>query len=509
MVMIAVGIGCSNLLMSWGEIGLVVAFLWQGDYKNKFKQMVANKRILAMSALYLIFVAGLIHTSNFSSGLHDLKLKLPLLIVPLFAFAFFPLNQKEFKIIFHFIFLGTLISMTAGLLMHFGLISIKVVDMRSYSPFIAHLRLGTLLVFCFFICAYLVLKKEYRYVHSVFYILYALLGLVFLVLLQSLTGFAVLVGSLLVVSIYGVTKKQMRKWSIISLILFIIIGGGLSIIIHREYHRVNDIEKVNVASLPKFTGNGGKYDHYPERKETINGHYVYLNICYLELVDAWGKRSSMPIHGNNKQNWPVYETLLRYLTSKGKMKNAMEVYALSDQEIKAIENGNGNFLQLNPLDIRFRINQVWWEIQTYQQTGDPNSKSFATRLETWKVARYKIKQSLVFGYGTGDVHDAMIEGYKETHSKLTPNHWKNPHQQYFTILLALGITGLTIFIGLIFYPLVNFRNLHALFVIALCITAVSMLDEDVLETQAGCSQFIFIYVLTYMFHLFKKLDIRR
>jgi hypothetical protein len=503
MLMIAVGIGCSNLLMSWGEIGLVISFLWDGKYKEKFNRIIAHKRILALSGLYLIFVVGLLHTSNFSSAFNDLRLKLPLLVVPFFAFAFFPLTGKEYKLIFHFIFLGGLITMVTGLLMHWRLVPIKVVDMRSYSPFIAHLRLGTLLVFCIFLCTYLVLKKEFRYVHSIFYVLYAILCLGFLLLLQSLTGFAALMGSLLVVSVYGVTKKQLRKWSLVALLLFALVGGGFAIIVNKEYHRVYDIEKVDFANLPKFTDHGGIYEHYPERRETVNGHYIYINICYWEMVGAWEKRSSMPIHSNNKQNWPIYETLLTYLSSKGEMKNGTTVNALSDKEIKAIENGYGNFLQLNPLDIRFRINQVWWEIETYQRTGDPNSKSFATRLETWKVARYKIAQSPLFGYGTGDVHDAMISGYRETNSKLTPNHWKNPHQQYLSILLTMGILGLISFIGMIYFPLIRFSKQHALFIVALTIAAISMLDEDVLETQAGCTQFIFMYVFTYMFSLYK------
>jgi len=499
--MLAIGIGCSNFLMSIGGIGLIVSFLWKGKFKESIQIIKGNKRVLAFVLLYLIFVIGLIFTSNFPHGLHQLKIKLPLLIIPVFVAAFYPVTKNEFKSIFHFILLGGLISMVTGLLIFAGIIPFEVKDMRSYSPFVSHIRLGTLLIFSIFLCSFLIIKKEYRYFHPVFYMLFIVLSLFFLVLLQSLTAMAVLLVCLFVLVIYGVIKKNGRKWALPFVFIFLVIGGYVGYIAYQEYQRVFNIENINISQLPIQTEHGGKYKHSPQIKETINGHYIYINICYWEMLGAWKKRSSIPLEQNTPKNWPVYESLIRYLTSKGKKKNGTEVDALTDKEIRAIEKGCNNFIELSPYPMQSRINLLWWEIETYQRNGDPNLKSFATRLETWKVATYMAKKSPYIGYGTGDVHDIMFEGYKLTQSNLEKKLWLDPHQQYLYILLSVGWLGLILFIALIYYPYLQFGKHHILFIIALTIAAIGMLDEDMLNTQAGCTQFIFMYMLTYLFSI--------
>lgn len=499
--MLAIGIGCSNFLMSLGGIGLVIAFLWKGKFKESFQSIKRNKRVLAFLAVYLLFVIGLIHTSNLTEGLHQLKIKLPLLIIPVATIVFYPVTQKEHKMIFHFILLGGLISMVTGLLMYAQLIPHEIKDMRSYSPFVSHIRLGTLLTFCVFLCSFLIAKKEYRYLHPVLYAGFILLSLFFLVLLQSLTSIVVLIGCLFVLVIYGIFKKEWRKWALPFAMLFLSIGGYIAYISYQEYHRVFDIETIEINNLAQVTEKGNKYKHFPEIKETINGHYIYINLCYWEMLKAWEKRSSMKFEDNTPKNWPVYESLIRYLTSKGKKKNGTEVEALTDKEIRAIEKGCNNYLELTPFTMRSRINLLWWEIETYQRNGDPNLKSFATRLETWKVASYMAKSSPVIGYGTGDVHDIMFKGYSITQSDLVKALWLDPHQQYLYVLLSFGWIGLILFIGFLYYPYLEFNKHHILFIIALTIGAIGMLDEDMLNTQAGCTQFVFMYVLTYIFSI--------
>lgn len=499
-MMLAVGIGCSNILMSWGQIGLVIAFIWDGNYKQKIQVVYSNKRVLALASIYLIFVAGLIHTSNYHYAFHDLKIKLPLLIVPLFFYAFFPLSRKELDIILHSLYLGTLITIIFGSLIYLGVVDWKIKDMRNYSPFIAHVRVGTLLVFCIFMSVYFCFKKEYSVALKVFYIVFVGISIIFLLLIQSLTAVVALIGTIWVVNIYGISKKKTRKISIISFIVFIFITGTFARLTYIEYQRIHQIEKVNFSELPRSTIHGSVYRHDTTRLETVNGHYIWINICNWELWTEWNKRSNIDYYANTKKGWVVDGTLIKYLASKGLKKNAEAVQSLSDKEIKAIENGADNYLNVNAFDLRYRINQVLVELDKYQANGDPNQLSFATRLETWKVALHTIQRSMLFGFGTGDVRDAMEVSYSETKSALTANHHLNPHQQYFTIAISTGIIGLTLFIMIFIFPLIKFNKLHILFLIFISIAAIGMLDEDTLETQAGATQFIFLYVLTYMLH---------
>jgi O-antigen ligase len=500
-MMIAVGIGCSNILMSWGQIGLVISFFWDGKFKSKLRQLAQHKRMLAIMGIYLVFVLGLIHNSNWGYAMHDLKIKLPLLLIPFFLFAFAPFSQRELKIIFHTLYLGAGITMFFGLLMYANIVDWRIKDMRNYSPFIAHLRVSTLLVFCIFLSAYFIIKKEERLFPMMVYLLYSIAALVFILLIQSLTGIAALVGCIFIITVYGVSQKQTRKKAAVGLCLFIISTAVLVRLSYVEYNRVHTIEKVDFSKLPLSTIHGAVYDHDTNRLETVNGHYIWINICNWEISREWNKRSKLDYFDKTKKGWAVHGTLIKFLASKGLKKNAEAVQSLSDKEIRAIENGVDNYLNVNPLDLRFRINQIWVELDNYAKNGDPNFLSLASRLETWKIGKYNIKGSPWVGYGTGDVRDQMVEGYKKTGSKLTRDHWMNPHQQYLTVALAVGIPGLVIFVLLVFFPLVKFKKLHPLLIIFITIAGISMLDEDTLETQAGCTQFVFLYVITYAYHL--------
>jgi O-Antigen ligase len=501
MMMIAVGIGCSNILMSWGTIGLVVAFVLDGNYKDKFQRIYHNKRILFLCAVYGLFVLGMIYTSNINYGLHDLKIKLPLLIIPPFVFAFSPISKSEYKIIFHCLFFGGLITMVAGFLMFSGLLPLKVIDMRSYSPFISHLRVGTLLVFSIFLCVYLIVYKEYKWAPGWVYILYAICAFGFLLLLQSLTGLVALFISFIGATILGLLKKTIWKISLVLLLIGLFLSVGLAGLINREYQRIHQIEKIDFKNLPKATVHGAIYKHDTLRNETINGHYIWINICNYELDREWRKRSKLDFDGYTKNGWPLHGTLITYLSSKGLKKNAEAIQSLTDGEIKAIENGVVNYLQLNPLDIRFRINQLLVELDRYKTTNDPNQLSFATRLETWKVAVHAIKKSWLVGYGTGDVKEAMKISYVETQSKLRTENHKNPHQQYLTTILSVGVIGFIIFLIIVFSPLLEFKKQNILFLLTITISAIGMLDEDTLESQAGCTQFIFLYMITYLLNI--------
>jgi hypothetical protein len=499
-MMIAVGIGCSNALMSWGQIGLVISFIWDGKYTSKLRHLAQNKRMLAIMAIYLIFLLGLVHTSNWGYALHDLKIKLPLLVIPLFLYAFAPLSHRELKIIFHTLYLGVIITMFFGLLMYFNVVHWKIKDMRNYSPFIAHLRVSTLLVFCIFMSLYLVIKKTERLFPTIFYVLFSMAALVFILLIQSLTGIAAGIGGVFMITLYGVTQKRTRKLAVAGLVVLILGSAFLIRLSYVEYNRVHQVEKVDFSKLPTSTIHGAVYDHDTNRRETVNGHYIWINICNWELNREWNKRSKLDYFDKTKKGWAVHGTLIKFLASKGQKKNAEAVQLLSQAEITAIENGVDNYLNIHPLDLRFRINQIWVELDNYKKNGDPNFLSLASRLETWKVARFNIKRAPWFGYGTGDVRNEMVNGYKKTGSKLTNDHWMNPHQQYLTVALAMGIPGLVIFVLLVFFPLVKFKKLHPLLLIFITIAGISMLDEDTLETQAGCTQFAFLYVVTYIYH---------
>lgn len=62
---------------------LLLNWLVEGDFKNKFALLFSKKTALLFIGLYLLHVAGLAYTQNMASGSFDLEVKLSILVFPL------------------------------------------------------------------------------------------------------------------------------------------------------------------------------------------------------------------------------------------------------------------------------------------------------------------------------------------------------------------------------------------------------------------------------------------
>jgi O-antigen ligase len=114
----------------------------------------------------------------------------------------------------------------------------------------------------------------------------------------------------------------------------------------------------------------------------------------------------------------------------------------------------------------------------------------------WKAALAAISGQVWMGVGTGDVQKAMNESYVRTQSPLHEEWYKRPHNQLITITLALGLTGLLIFLLSLFYPLYFLRkDLPLLYWVFFVVLFLSFLMEDTLETQAGQTFYAFFNTL--------------
>jgi hypothetical protein len=211
-----------------------------------------------------------------------------------------------------------------------------------------------------------------------------------------------------------------------------------------------------------------------------------------ELEQAWNKRSKLNFKSWNSKGAEIRYVLMRYLTSKGLRKDAAGVNSLSNEEISRIENGVSNASFAGRSKITIRILQTLSEFKNYQMGGNPNGKSMVMRFEFWKAALAIIKKHPVFGVGTGDVRNSFDKQYELSHSPLSMAHRLRAHNQFLSITIAFGITGLLWFIFSLIYPLVktgdSFKYFYAVFFI---IFIVSLFTEDTLESQAGVTFYAF------------------
>ena len=152
LVLLAVSLPLSVFTMSISQFILAINWIWEMNFKQKFSTLINRRSLWVFLLLFLVHVAGLIHTSwpegfyiDSYNALKDLKLKLPLLLLPIIIGTSEPLNSKKIKALLVLFSLavtsGTFIS-TAVLL---GLTNHNIIDIRNISIFISHIRFSLLI----------------------------------------------------------------------------------------------------------------------------------------------------------------------------------------------------------------------------------------------------------------------------------------------------------------------------------------------------------------------------
>jgi len=493
LIMLAVGIPLSNFLMSISQLILTANFVFDKNLIKKIKVFIKNKAALAFISLFIIHLIGLIYSNDFNYALKDLRTKLPILVLPLIISTSTVLDRKEFYLILHFfivsVFVGTLGNIYVYLTKHFK-------DIREISIFISHIRFSLCICLSISILFYnLFIIKIYLGYKKIIAVLLLVWFIVFLFILQSLTGIVIFFVLLFSLTVYYSIKSRNRifKTTSLAIISILIISFGTYILnIYNSYFKVPEIE---INNLPKYTKKGNKYLHKPENKIIENGNYLWLYISPKELQEDWSKRSSFPIDSNDKMGQPIINTLLRYLNSKGLTKDAEGLSKLNDKDIKAIEDGFANYKYVNNFGLETRILKILFEFNSYQVNGSIDGHSVFQRIELWKAALGIIKKNLLFGVGTGDMVTAYEEQLRIMDSQLYGKKLRS-HNQFLSILSALGIIGFIVFFISLFYPAFyynRFKNFY--FTVFFIIIMLSMINEDTIESQSGVTIFTFFYIL--------------
>ncbi|HRG37045.1 MAG TPA: O-antigen ligase family protein [Bacteroidia bacterium] len=487
--LLLISLPVAKFMMSVSQIILIVNWLWEGDLKNKFRAFIQNKPALILSSLLLLHAFGLFYTSDLNYGLNDIRIKLPLALLPLIFSTSKPISTKTFQTILQ-LFLGSMFvaSMISILILTDIGIHRKVVDIRDISIFISHIRFGLLISVSIFVAVYLITQSS-KGVLKVIYTIYIFWQLVFLVILESITGLSALFAALLaIVFVKGVLPSgSLFKWVRISLVVFLLC---LIIYFCKNFTGQQKAETPKKYTLLEKTVQGNLYQHDTTNHQTENGYLIFINYCDKEMQEAWEEISKIKYQGNDLKGNLLSSTLIRFLTSKGLNKDAAAVKTLTPEEISAIEHGEPNVNYQHISSLQGRIHEILWEIEVYKKTGDPNGHSVTQRFEYWKAAIHIIRNNLLFGVGTGDVKVAFEKEYINSHSVLEQRWRLRAHNQYLSIAIGMGLVGLIWFLFTLFYPLLKL-NMHAnfLYVSFFAIAIISFLTEDTLETQAGVTFF--------------------
>lgn len=495
LLVLVVGMPLSAALMSNAQVVLLLAWLLHGDLKNKMHSFFHNRTALLLTSLLLLHLAGMLYTSDTAAGWHDIKIKIPLLL-PLIISTMPPLDEKKFRwLLYTFcasVFIGTMVG--SALLLGFG--KQPILDVRQISPFISHIRFSLMICLGVFILAYYA-RIDRSVKRNIAYFLLMAWFIVFMVLLESLTGLIILFTVGIVLLTYFILKR--RKILVTAVYLLIIASClfGAYAFIHDRVNKFYEIhETADLKHLDSLSAHGHPYLHDLKNNTIENGYYTGIYQCWEELESSWNKRSGMDFLGYDKKGNQIRFTVIRYLTSKGLRKDEDAVNSLSKEEIGYIENGIPDVRYLDMPTLSKRIDGIIWEFNEYKRGKDPSGHSVIQRLEFWHAAVGIIQKHWLAGVGTGDADEAFREEYISNGTQLKEKYRLRSHDQFLAIGVAFGIPGLAWFLFTLFYPLtLKEHRRDLLYITFFMISFLSMINEDTLETQAGVTFFAFFNTL--------------
>ena len=493
-----IGMSLSTFLMSISQFILALNLMWEGNLKTKWKIFISNKPAVVLSSLFVLHLIGLTYTSDFDVALKDLKIKLPILILPFIFINSKPIEKSTFRFLF-FIFIASIVISTFwGIAYMLGITHKEITDIRDISRFISHIRLSLMICLSIFFLLYWIYNNEIQHIGwKIFSI--AVIGwlLFFLILLESVTGISLLI----IISIFLLTLSIFRikklKIKIVALLGLIVLIASTTYFIYNEINSFYVERNCAKEIIKKQTIRGNLYTHDFKNNQIENTTYIWRNIEWDELKSNWNKRSKIPFDSLDKKKQGIRYAVIRFLSSKGLDKDSVGVWSLSPKEVEAIEDGVCNYKYLRKFSIRPRIHKIIWEYESYKQIKNPSGHSVTLKLEFWKTSLFIIRHNLFFGVGTGDIDNAFMDAYKITKSPLSKEYQLKSHNQYLRITVLFGLFGLTWFLVVLFYPLFALRKFDYYYSVFFLILIISMITEDTIETQAGVSFYAFIGGLIY------------
>ncbi|MFW5781483.1 MAG: hypothetical protein ACOCXD_02830, partial [Bacteroidota bacterium] len=268
LALLVVSLPLSMFLLSVSQIALLVNWLLEGDFKRKWHVLKSRKSLPVFLSLYLIHLIWLFNTSDFSYAFHDLRVKLPLLVLPLVIGTSKQVSQLQFRIILSAFLMAVVVSSIISMLVLVGMLPYQFDDIRQISLFISHIRFALLIVLAVFIGIWYVINDE-KTSAKLTYGMAVLWLVAFLFILRSMTGVVAFVITLLLLIFY-VSIRQVNKRVKIGLWTgILLITASMFFYIYNAWQAFYDVDPVNPEELEQFTAQGNPYTHNLSGKDKM------------------------------------------------------------------------------------------------------------------------------------------------------------------------------------------------------------------------------------------------
>ncbi len=496
LVFLAVSLPLSPFGVSLAQFILIGNWIAEKNFRNKVRSFKKNYALLIFLSILLFHLLGMIHSSNIAFGFHDMKLKLPLLILPFVVGTSRRMPWRPLKlllVLFNWaVFIATLISMGV----YFGIGNVEVDDIRRISVIISHERFALYIILAIYFLLYFLFFEHEKLYKRFINTALILWFIAFLAILKSLTGLVILSVTFVPFIVYVLRSRRKPVLLIGFAVIFTSVLVYLSVVSIRIYREFATVPQVNIDTLDVYTEQGNLYSHDLDLRQIENGRHVGLYISWEELENQWNEVSDHKFDGNDEKGQPIKYTLIRYLTAKGFRKDSAGIARLNEEDIRNIESGMANPIFSKQLSFTPRIYQTIWEIDLYRKGNVPAHHSTTQRLEYIKNSLSIIEDHFWIGIGTGDLEDVVEEYFEMRNTGLPPERYRRAHNQFITFWVTHGIIGFIWFVLAIFLPVWYLRRyLTYFFGIFFIVALLSFMGEDTLVTQSGATFFAYFYAL--------------
>lgn len=492
LALMAIGLPVSEFLMSLSMFLLAIAWLLNGPKKIQLSAFKKNKLAWSGVILFLIPFVSLLWTSDYEFALHDLRIKLPLLLIPIFISASF-ISKKQF-----YILLGLMVgSAFVGSVILFVNYQInlkgELVNIRDISIFISHIRFSLIINISIYILLYAIYKWRNKYA---FVALGMCIWFVYIIFfLGSGNGFIGLI-ALFIFSIFVFYREvENRRITYVigaASLLFASYLIYLSVLSYSSYFIVKD-DAYNKQEI--FSEKNAGYFSLLEDEQLENGYYIWRNVSNKQMLIAWEKIGGTEFQKSDMKDQPILGTLTRYLTSLALPKDSSGVYQLSSKDIENIQMGYFHYDQYKWNNLHLRVEQFFYQLMAFRYQSDHGNKPFLQRFYYWGAAFEIIESNPVFGVGAGDIKTEFNRFFESNKTKIGEGYRYTTHNQYLTYFVSAGIIGFILFIIAVFYPLSVYIKRNYILSFAQLILLISFIAEDTLETQPGVTMYVFFIAL--------------
>lgn len=482
-----ISIACFGLLFTW---------LFSPGFKERLWVLFKSPWALFFVLLILLHMAYLPKGDDSSFALSDLRIKLPLLLVPVVFSSTPRLIRNEMYLVLYAFLAGAILACVTGFMLYLGWMETAFIDTRQMGFFVSHVRLAILLSMGFVISLWLFLSHSQNG-PRLFSLLCALVIFCYLVLMQSPTAWFMLMWAGGVALYRKITPN--KKKMLLAGMLILVLGGifGFDFLM-KQYERKYFTASENTTLPNQFlTAGGHLYDHELIEDFAENGYMVGWYRCSHEYEKAWSMRSKIPINGRDAKGQHIRFTMLRYVTSKGLTKDSVGIYALTNEDIKCIEEGitNASFTQYD--GVRYRLYQLAYEWMNFRKGGNPSGHSVVMRIFFWECAFHIIRQYPLLGTGMGNINHAYADTYTNIQSPLALPYRLRAHNQWITFCVCFGLPLGILISGMMFYSFFAKHKSPLLFVICWGMCLLSFFSEDTLESSVGASMCAFAAMFFY------------